>query len=569
MRRLVAIFGIAMLVATACAGGEPPTSGASPTASAATTDKPVAGGRVVAGATGDPKTMQPIISTDTQSSFVWQWLYLGLTRTNYKTGETESSLAEKFEQSKDGLTLTYTLRDNLQWSDGTPFTGEDWRYTVHSVARSAKTVRKSTFQDIVGWADYRDGKTNSISGITVGSNGKTIEIKFAKVFCPATAAMGGAGGGILPSAAFKKVYDPYTTDTKQNIDDNPLNMNPPASMGPFVFKEFKPGIQVTLGRNDKYFRGAPLLDEFVIKVYADATAIKNALVTGEVTYGTVEAKDYEEVKKVDSLKDFRYKTSTYNYIGWNAKAAKAPWLANKQVRQALWYGINVDAIMQKIVFGLGTQVYAHTPPPSWAYDEAGLNKYKNDVAKAKSLLEQAGAKMGSDGIYRWTDGSTMKMRIETNQGNNARETILQFAQEQYKQIGIQIDPLLESFNALLDRTDPGTDFEGFIIGWSLGADPDPYSIWHSSQQGKGQFNNIGYNSPTVDQALLENRNGPDCSQTARKAALKKVDQALNDEAPYTFLYSADGLFFANKQLQSVDPSTYSSTWNIEKWWFKK
>src|SRR5213594_3343108 len=116
----------------------------------------------------------------------------------------------------------------------------------------------------------------------------------------ATASMGGAGGGILPSAAFKKVYDPYTTDTKQNIDDNPLNMNPPASMGPFVFKEFKPGIQVTLGRNDKYFRGAPLLDEFVIKVYADATAIKNALVTGEVTYGTVEAKDYEEVKKVDS-----------------------------------------------------------------------------------------------------------------------------------------------------------------------------------------------------------------------------------------------------------------------------
>src|SRR5207247_3535242 len=182
-------------------------------------------------------------------------------------------------------------------------------------------------------------------------------------------------------------------------------------------------------------------------------------------------------------------------------------------------GINVDAIVQKIVFGLGTKALANNPPVSWAYDGSGLTDYKLDVAKAKSLLEQAGAKMGSDGVYRWSDGSPMKMRIETNQGNNARETILQFAQEQYKQIGIQIDPLLESFNALLDRTDPGTDFEGFIIGWSLGADPDPYSIWHSSQQGKGQFNNVGYVNATVDQALIDNRNGPDCSQTARKAAL--------------------------------------------------
>ena len=525
------------------------------------------------GATGDPKTMQPVIATDTQSRDIWDKVYLSLTRSNYKTGETEANLAQKFELSSDGLTLTYTLRDNLVWSDGTPFTGEDWKYTAEAVARSVKTVRKSTLQDIVGWADYRDGKTDSLAGVTVKDGGKVIEIKFAKIFCPATAALGGAGaGGILPSAAFKKVWDNKTTDTKTNIDDNPLNMNPPASMGPWIFKEFKPGVQVTFVKNDKYFRGAPYVDELVVKTYADATAVKNALVTGEVTYGSVEAKDYEEVSKVDSLKGVRYRSSGYTYIGWNAKSAKAPWLANRDVRQALWYGINVDAIMKKILFGLGSQVYAHNPPTSWAYDASGLTQYANDVAKAKSLLEKAGAKMGTDGVYRWTDGQPMKMTIETNQGNNARETILQFAQEQYKAIGVQIDPLLESFNALLDRTDPGTGFDGFILGWSLGADPDPYSIWHSSQQGKGQFNNVGYVNATVDQALLDNRNGPDCSQTARKAALKKVDQNLNQDAPYTFLYSADVLFFANKQLQGVDPNTYgimTQQWNVEKWWFKK
>jgi peptide/nickel transport system substrate-binding protein len=570
MRRFSAVLGAALLVAVSC-GQAPTSTGTSPSPSAAATEQqPQPGGRIVVGATGDPKTMNPVIATDTQSRDIWDKLYLGLTRSNYKTGETEPNLAEKFVLSSDSLTLTYTLRDNLVWSDGTPFTGEDWKYTAEAVARSVKTVRKSTLQDIVGWKDYVDGKTDGVAGITVKDNGKTIEIKFSKVFCPATAALGGAGaGGILPSKHFKKVWDNKTTDTKTNIDDNPLNMNPPASMGPWVFKEFKPGVQVTFVKNDKYFRGAPFVDELVVKNYADATAIKNALVTGEVTYGSVEAKDNDEVSKVDALKGVRYRSSGYTYIGWNAKAAKAPWLANRDVRQALWYGINVDAIMKKILFGLGSQVYAHNPPTSWAYDASGLTQYNNDVAKAKSLLEKAGAKLGTDGVYRWTDGQPMKMRIETNQGNNARETILQFAQEQYKAIGVQIDPLLESFNALLDRTDPGTDFEGFIIGWSLGADPDPYSIFHSSQQGKGQFNNIAYSNPAVDQALIDNRNGPDCSQTARKAALKKVDQNLNQDAPYTFLYSADVLFFANKQLQSVDPNTYSTTWNVEKWWFKK
>src|SRR2546427_7068635 len=186
-RVLIAGIAAVTLIATACA----PTGAPSTSATAAPSEQPVAGGRVVVGATGDPKTMQPVLSADTTSSGVWNWFYLGLTRANYKTGETEPNLAEKFELSSDGLTLTYTLRDNLVWSNGTPFTGEDWKYTAEAVARSVKTVRKATLQDIVGWADHRDGKTDSLAGVTVKDSGKTIEIKFAKVFCPATAAMGG------------------------------------------------------------------------------------------------------------------------------------------------------------------------------------------------------------------------------------------------------------------------------------------------------------------------------------------------------------------------------------------
>ena len=263
--------------------------------------------------------------------------------------------------------------------------------------------------------------------------------------------------------------------------------------------------------------------------------------------------------------------SAYSYIGWNSKAAKAPWLASKDVRQALAYGLNVKTIVDKIVLGYGHQVFAHTPQASWAYSEDGLNKYPYDVTKAKGLLEKAGAKMGTDGIYRWTDGKPMQMRIETNSGNKTRETILEVAQEQYKLIGIKIDPLLEAFPALLDRTDPGTDYEGFIIGWSLGLDPDMYAIFHSSNQGKGQFNNVFFTNAEADAAMVAGRNGPDCGTAARKTQYQKVNKTLNEEAPYTFLFTQDSLVFANKNLKAFEPKQYSSQsgWNIEKWWLKR
>ncbi len=139
------------------------------------------------------------------------------------------------------------------------------------------------------------------------------------------------------------------------------------------------------------------------------------------------------------------------------------------------------------------------------------------------------------------------------------------------QIGIQIDPLLESFNALLDRTVPGTDYEGYILGWTgLSGDPDGYVIWSSTQRGKDQFNNVDYNNAQVDKDLDQGRNGPDCSQPVRAKLYQDFNKILNDEAPYTFLYSGDAIVFYGKKLQNIQAAPYSSgsAWNIEKWWVK-
>ncbi|MBM4433985.1 MAG: hypothetical protein FJ028_02530 [Chloroflexi bacterium] len=577
MRRYLAILSAALLTATACGSQAPQGTQASPAATQAATQQGVRGGRVVEGSISDIKTLQPVISTDTASSGAWSMFYLSLLRSNPDTGDLEPGLAEKFELSKDGLTVTYTLRQGLVWSDGQPFTGEDFKYTAEAVARSAKTVRKSTLQDIVGWKDYVDGKADEVKGIAVKDGGRVIEIALTKPFCPALRNLSGAGaGGILPKHHFVAGWNNKSTDTKANIDDHPMNMKPPASVGPFVFKEWKPGVSVTMTRNEKYYRGAPLLDEYIIKVYADQVAVKAALLTGEITYGSTQPADVEEVRNAGrEILDFhRFEgVSSYTYISWNAKATKAPWLADKRVRQALVYGLDVSAIVKNVVLGYGKQVFTHTPKASWAYPgDDKVTKYNYDPAKAKSLLEQAGAKMGPDGVYRWTNGAPMTMRIETNQGNKVRETIGQIAQEQYKAIGVKIDPQFISFPALLERSVPqNLDHEGVILGWSLGLEPDMYSIWHSSQSGKDQFNWVHYANPEVDKAIEAGRNGPDCSAEARKKNYETVNKHLSEDAPYTFLYMGDSLVFFNKAVQGVQPKVYStaSGWNIEKWWIKR
>ena len=117
--------------------------------------------------------------------------------------------------------------------------------------------------------------------------------------------------------------------------------------------------------------------------------------------------------------------------------------------------------------------------------------------------------------------------------------------------------------------------------WDLGQ-PGWIADWFGSNNGRTTLQplyqtscvvnttNYGcFSNPTVDKALDDNRNGPDCSKAARKAANHTLDLALNQDAPYTFLYSGDTIGYAQKTLQNFQAFTFSREWNIEQWWFKK
>ena len=570
--RAVALVGMVSLVAAACAPSATPGGTASPAGSAApTAAQPVPGGRVVIGTFVDIQRLNPSTSNDTGSSDVSGKIYDSLVTIDPKTAEVKPWLGS-WKVSADGLTFDWTIDPKANWSDGKPIIAKDFLARVKMQARSKVTPNKSTFNDIEGYQDYSTGKATDISGIKIDSaDPKKFTVKFTRVFCPAMVSV--FGSAPMPDHIFGK----YTVDNDPTkvVDDAAENNNPPVASGPFKFKEWRKGDQTILTRNDAYFKGAPLVDELVFKVVADTNVLAAQLKTGELSIGKITATDVAGFQGEDRLKMYKWQANSYTYIGWRGNNPNVGFLADKRVRQALAYGIDTAAVVQSVLLGEGAKMIQHHPNVSWAAaPEKDLNPYNYDKAKAEDLLKAAGFAKGGDGFYA-KEGKPLAITIVTNQGNKLRETFLQVATEQYKQIGVKINPKVEAFESLVPKLTGGSpEVEAVIIGWSLSADPDPFTIWHSSNVAsptKAGNNFVGYSNPEADKLIEAGRNGPDCSQAARQKNYQALNKILNEDQPYMFGYTPKEILVADAKIQGIDPGTFNlnGQWNIEKWWFKK
>jgi peptide/nickel transport system substrate-binding protein len=552
-----------VLLLSACSPAPAPTV-------APASGQPKTGGRVILGEFADAKTLNPVTVSDVPSDVVTSRIYAALITVDANTGEVAPALAQKFDFSADGKTLTFVLRDGLKFSDGSALSGDDFKFTVMATLRSKKTNHKNTVDQIVGAKAFIDGTADDVSGITV--NGPIITVTLNASFCPALTQIGGLS--ILPRSVFGKYLDPK--DPTKNLDDAPENNAPPVASGAFMFKEWVPNDHVTLVRNDNFWQKANI-DEWVHKVYPNQDVLTAALKVGEVDMAEFDPKDAQDMQGVSNVQVFKYLNLGYTYIGWNQARGGKEFLQSKSVRQALAYGLNVDQVVSTVLFGEGVKMIAHTPPVSWAYDTSGLNDYPYDPARAEQLLQQDGWARGSDGIYA-KDGQKLEFSMVTNSGNKIRETFIQVAAEQYKQIGVNLEPKTESFEALVDRLNTskdgkygdqgGHDFDSYVIGWSLTADPDMYQIWHSNQTHATESNYIQYKNPELDKAIEDSRTH--CAPAERKAAFKTANQILNEQQPYNFGFAQNVLLGVSKKVQGITPGPFARRGQAkpEAWWIQ-
>ncbi|KAF0132469.1 MAG: peptide/nickel transport system substrate-binding protein, partial [Candidatus Saganbacteria bacterium] len=297
-----------------------------------------------------------------------------------------------------------------------------------------------------------------------------------------------------------------------------------------------------------YYGGAPLLAEIIYKIIPDENATLVALEAGEVDEAGIPPKDYSRMKKTKGIKIYEYDTLVYTYLGFNMDK---PIFKDKKIRQALAYAVNKDQVVSLILKGLGSPAYCPANPVCWWYSN-NVSKYQYNPEKAKQLLKEAKAEK-------------LEFTCLVNQGNKEREKAAIILKQQFKKVGVKMNIRVLEWSALLkiiNNPKPPKDFDAVIIGWSLGIDPDSFSIWHSSQYPNG-LNFIKYSNPKVDDLLELGR--ITIEREKRKGIYSEMNRIISEDQPYIFLWYPKTIVGIRDRVMGLSkPGPAGMFLNIEK-----
>lgn len=499
-KRLFSILSLvlAVLVVSACSGGNngnnaaSPSAGgsASPSASAtASGDQPKDGGNLIIGVASDPIILNPIYAGDRVSLTIDQALYAPLFQVN--NGKKTFYLADSLEPSADNLTYTLKLKKGLTWHDGKPLTADDVVFTFNAILDEKQN---SMFREnlIIG------GKP--IQAVKVDDT--TVEFKLPQVNPAFEATL------VQLTPIPKHIFE-----NEANIEKSPKN-NAPVGSGPFKFKEYKTGEYVTLERFDNYFEGKPHLDSITYRIAKDTNSANLALQNGEINVKYLDPQDVSTIEATGKFDIRPYSEGRLAYLLFN-EGSDTGALAKKEVRQAISYALSRDELIQAVY---GSTEYADPAKsfetPDGLFHTNDVPTYDNDVNKAKELLQAAGVK-------------NLKLRFIVSSGNKAQEAASLYIQQKLKAVGIDVE--LQNMDATAYGQKFGDvtakDYELAYGGYIMGYDPDAYSILFKSG---ANANYARYSNPEVDK-LFEQGAG-EADPAKRGEVYKKLQEIIAEDA---------------------------------------
>jgi ABC-type transport system substrate-binding protein len=289
----------------------------------------------------------------------------------------------------------------------------------------------------------------------------------------------------------------------------------PVGTGPFKFVSYKSGELIEMAANEDYHLGAPTVKKMFFPIIKDDLAGGQALAAGQVDWKySMTGPTYNELKDDPNLKFVEYPDFGFYSLYFNQREGQL--FADKNLRQALSYCFDKPATTEAATGGQGVAIYSEIPPASWAFPTEGLNTYEMDPAKSKELIEESGWTLGSDGIYEKA-GTKLSTIVAVRAGRPDRSKWMQLMSDQVKACGMDIQFKETDFTALLNMLttyphinaaapETGKPFDAYFGGFNTGFDPDPFSLYHSSECSTAKRpdtnNYICYSNPQVD-ALIE------------------------------------------------------------------
>jgi peptide/nickel transport system substrate-binding protein len=606
-KRLLGLLAVTVMIVTACGGT---TSSASPAASEGASAPPASAAPSATPTPEDPEailfdyTYEPTEGTAGGSAIIADWQAVANLNSYYDNAFTTtqviaSTMLSLWETSSDGhwkpdlaakmprfsdesvrqaadgsFEVDIELRPDLKWSDGTPLTLNDLKYTWQWNMDPAQV---GLVAGTTGWEDITD--------IVVSDDGLKATVKFGK---PYAGFYGLLGSFILPQHYFSTI--PVADAATTSMPVSPDIAKVPTS-GPFMFDTASP-TGIVVKRNPNFVGGAfgqgAYLDELKYNFYADVDGMKADFLAGNVDAALdMLSADYDSIKGVDPAigRAILEPAWQYEHLDMNQGPNGHPMLADVKVRQALTQAIDKNDLYAALFPGYplpATPACSPAPPGTyWRDDTVTCQPF--DVAAANALLDEAGWVDSNGDGTRDKDGREAVLTACTLAGRPVRQLTLEKVAGYYEAIGVKVNVQLSDvmFDGWQDTTaeTPCSIYRGTydlsLFAWVLTFDlfGNYYYSYHTDQWPDNEPHDGGntsrFSNPDMDAALdtLKDKIAT-VDQIEAAKTVQKVFVEQYAEIPLYYREEARGV---STRLQNFEknPGTATDMWNVEDWWVQQ
>lgn len=537
---------------------------------------PVEGGKYTEALIGSPKHINPLYSSINDADNDLDLLIYSSLFQRGKNSNLVNDLVENYSISDDGRIYVFEIKNNAKWHDGNKLTADDVIFTFNAIKDPL----------------YKSPLKQSFDGVEIE---KLEEYKFQFLLSePYAAFLELLTFGIMPANLWSQISPESATLAELNLK--------PIGSGPYKFEKLAKDKMGNIREyyliiNEDYYNQKPLIDlKFVFySNFEEAIAAINNNEAEGISYLPPEYKQEILTPKAFNFYKLYIPQLTLLYLN----QSKNPALGDKSVRQALAYAVDRNKIINDILLGDAYAVHGPILPNSFAYYQ-DIKKYGYLPEKAKELLESVDWKtieiseddiikaqedlesedeelkteaantmtMGA-GQWRQKNNNFLVLKITTVDRNKNEEVIKAVAQA-WEEIGIKTVIEVLPIATIQKEVIIPRNYEVLFYGQVLGADPDPYAFWHSSQTGEGGFNIANFVNKDADQLLEDARLILD--QNQRKEKYIEFQKIISEETPVIFMYSPVYTYMLTNDIKGYEihdilypRDRYS---NITEWYIK-
>jgi len=497
----------------------------------------------------EPKTLNPLLMSDDSSETI-RYLTGGvLLRVNRLTQDLEPELATAWKLTNAGKTITFKLRENLRFSDGTTFSADDVAYTIQQLMDPA-------LHSPTGDA-FRSGE-GKVQTQALANN--RIAITFS-----------------APIAGLDKLFDQVAIISAKSPQKEM------AVLGPYYVAENKAGAYLILKRNPNYWkrdstgRPLPYIDSIRLDIQQNRDIEMLRLVRGEIDFiNSLDAEYFDRVMSENPTMAHDAGASLDAEFMWFNQVPSSPlssykktWFTSTNFRRAISEAINRDDLARIAFRGRARPAVGPISPANKFWFNSKLQPHPFDQKSALQRLSLDGFHL-QNGVLRDREGHVVEFSIITNSGNKYRERMATMIQQDLTAIGIKLNVVTLDFPSLIERMTRTFDYEACLLGL-VNNELDPNSqmnVWLSSAENH-QWNPSQKTPATPWEAEIDKLMRAQASTlnaAKRKEFVDKVQQIAWEQEPFIYLVNKNALSAVSPSLHNAHPVVLRPQvyWNIDQ-----